>query len=105
MLRILHNTSWDFLKQWKLAVVSVAVFVVPAIILVPVRGFNYSIEFTGGTQVELIFKDAPAIADVRSALAEGGLADAEIFTYGSSSEIAILAQEEKQDGGALVRIE
>jgi preprotein translocase subunit SecF len=96
MLRILHNTSWDFLKQWKLAVVTVLVFVVPAVILVPVRGFNYSIEFTGGTQVELIFQQAPAIADVRGALADGGLADAEIFTFGSANEIAIRAQEEQQ---------
>jgi len=96
MLRILHNTSWDFLKQWKLSVITVAVFVIPAVILVPVRGFNYSIEFTGGTQMELTFRAAPSIADVRAAISGAGLGDAEIFTYGAPTEIVIRAQEAAQ---------
>jgi preprotein translocase subunit SecF len=96
MLRILHNTSWDFLKQWKLSVITVAVFVIPAVILVPVRGFNYSIEFTGGTQMELTFREAPSIADVRAAISGAGLGDAEIFTYGAPTEIVIRAQEAAQ---------
>lgn len=96
MLRILHNTSWDFLKQWKLSVITVAVFVIPAVILIPVRGFNYSIEFTGGTQMELTFREAPAIADVRAAISGAGLGDAEIFTYGAPTEIVIRAQESQQ---------
>jgi preprotein translocase subunit SecF len=96
MLRILHNTSWDFLKQWKLSVITVAVFVIPAVVLIPVRGFNYSIEFTGGTQMELTFREAPAIADVRAAISGAGLGDAEIFTYGAPTEIVIRAQESQQ---------
>jgi len=96
MLRILHNTSWDFLKQWKLSVITVAVFVIPAVILIPIRGFNYSIEFTGGTQMELTFREAPAIADVRAAISGAGLGDAEIFTYGAPTEIVIRAQESQQ---------
>jgi preprotein translocase subunit SecF len=96
MLRILHNTSWDFLKQWKLSVITIAVFVIPAVILIPVRGFNYSIEFTGGTQMELTFREAPVIADVRAAISGAGLGDAEIFTYGAPTEIVIRAQESQQ---------
>ncbi|MGA1360707.1 MAG: protein translocase subunit SecF [Gemmatimonadaceae bacterium] len=96
MLRILHNTSWDFLRQWKLSAITVAVFVIPAVILVPIKGFNYSIEFTGGTQMELTFREAPAIADVRAAISGAGLGDAEIFTYGAPTEIVIRAQEAEQ---------
>lgn len=93
MLRILHNTQWDVLRRWRLAFITVLVFVVPAVVLLPLKGFNYSIEFTGGTQMEVTFKEAPAIADVRAALAEGGHGDAEIFTFGSPNEIVIRAQE------------
>jgi len=104
MLRILHNTSWDFIRQWKLALITVLVFVVPAIILVPFSGFNYSIEFTGGTEMRLRFAEAPQLADVRSALADAGVASAEITTFGSPTEIRIRAQEravvEQQVGGA-----
>lgn len=104
MLRILHNTSWDFLKQWKLSVITVAVFVIPAVVLVPIKGFNYSIEFTGGTQMELTFQQAPSIAEVRGAITGAGLGDAEIFTYGAPTEIVIRAQDKQQvaqlEGGA-----
>lgn len=93
MFRILHNTSWDFLSRWKISILTVVVFVIPAIVLVPTVGFNYSIEFTGGTQMDVEFVEAPNIADVRSALAASGHGDAEIFTFGSPREISIRAQE------------
>lgn len=96
MLRILHNTSWDFLSRWRFAILTVVAFVIPALILVPVKGFVYSIEFTGGSQMDVVFVEAPAIADVRAALAESGHGDAEIFTFGSPREISIRAQERAQ---------
>ncbi len=96
MFRILHNTSWDFIRQWKVAAIALVVFLVPALILIPLRGFNYSIEFTGGTQLELRFTQAPPIADVRSALEASGHGDAEIATFGSPNDLLIRAQETRQ---------
>lgn len=96
MLRILHNTNWDVLAKWRLSFITVLVFVVPALVLVPIKGFNYSIEFTGGTQVELTFKDAPDVADVRAALGGAGLPDAEIYTFGSPNDFVVRAQEAEQ---------
>jgi len=96
MFRILHGTSYDFVRQWKLAFITIIVFVVPAIILIPISGFNYSIEFTGGTEIRLEFPQAPNIAEVRSAIADAGLGEAEITTFGSPTEIRIRAQEAEQ---------
>ncbi|MEX2182592.1 MAG: protein translocase subunit SecF [Gemmatimonadaceae bacterium] len=104
MFRILHNTSWDFIRQWKLAIITVVAFVVPAVILVPFTGFNYSIEFTGGSEMQLRFATAPEIAEVRRTLAEAGLGEAEITTFGSPTDIRVRAQErrlvERQEAGA-----
>lgn len=104
MFRILHNTSWDFVRQWRLALVTVALFVVPAIVLVPLTGFNYSIEFTGGTELRLQFQQAPDVGELRATVTAAGLGDAEITTFGSPEEIRIRAQEreqvEAQAGGA-----
>jgi preprotein translocase subunit SecF len=104
MFRILYNTHWDFLRQWKVAILSVVVFVVPAVVLVPFSGFNYSIEFTGGTEMQVEFVEAPALADVRAALAEAGIPGAEITTFGAPDEVRIRAQEreqvEQQEAGA-----
>ncbi len=96
MFRILHNTKFDFVRQWRLALITVVVFVVPAIILIPISGFNYSIEFTGGTELRLNFPQAPDVADVRSAIADAGLGEAEITTFGSPNEIRIRAQDKSQ---------
>jgi preprotein translocase subunit SecF len=104
MFRILHNTSWDFIRQWKLAIITVAVFVVPAVVVVPFVGFRYSIEFTGGTEMQLHFAQAPDVAEIRSTLAAAGLGEAEITTFGSPEDIRIRAQEralvERQEAGA-----
>jgi preprotein translocase SecF subunit len=104
MFRILHNTKFDFVRQWRLALITVVVFVVPAIILIPISGFNYSIEFTGGTELRLNFPQAPDVADVRAAIAGAGLGEAEITTFGSPNEIRIRAQDkasvEQQASGA-----
>lgn len=104
MFRILHGTSYDFVRQWKLAFITVLLFVVPAIVLIPFKGFNYSIEFTGGTEIRLEFPQAPNVAEVRAAIADAGLGEAEITTFGSPNEIRIRAQEaaqvEQQASGA-----
>lgn len=93
MFRILHNTSWDFVGRWKLAMISVFLFVVPAIVMVPLTGFDYSVEFTGGVEMRLRFTQAPELAEVRSSLIEAGVLNAEITTFGSNEEIRIRAQE------------
>ena len=92
MLRILHNTRIDFIRLWRPATVFIAVLLIPAIILIAVRGFQYSIEFTGGTLVQVEFKQAPEISGVRSALSEAGLGNVEIATFGSDRELVIRAQ-------------
>jgi preprotein translocase subunit SecF len=93
MLRILHNTKFDFIKRWKLALILLVVFIVPALVLIPMRGFNYSIEFTGGTLMRVKFDQAQPIADVRAALSERGLSGAEILQFGTPDELIIRAQQ------------
>jgi preprotein translocase SecF subunit len=96
MFRILHNTKYDFVRQWKLAFITIIAFVVPAIILIPISGFNYSIEFTGGTEMRLEFPVAPDVAEMRSTIEAAGLGEAEITVFGSPNEIRIRAQDATQ---------
>ncbi len=96
MLRILHDTHIDFIRLWKWAAGLMAVFLVPALILIPWKGFNYSIEFTGGTALRLKFTQAPQLAEVRSTLSGGGIAGAEILSFGAPDEILIRAQQSEQ---------
>jgi len=99
MLRILHNTNIDFIRWWRVATGLLVVFLLPALIWMGVSTartgypFTMGLEFTGGTLVRVEFQSPPDISDVRSTIADAGIADAEIQTFGSPREIAIRAQE------------
>jgi preprotein translocase subunit SecF len=93
MLRILHDTKIDFIRLWRQAAIGMAVFILPALVLVPFSGFNYSIEFTGGTLMQVAFKQPPDVAQVRTALTQGGVPGVEIARFGTN-ELVIRAQEQ-----------
>lgn len=104
MLRILHNTKIDFIRLWKPAAIGIGAFIVPGALLILFMGFNWSIEFTGGTRIQLLFDQAPSVADVRSELANAGFESAEIATFGSPNELMIRVQDtasvSQQEAGA-----
>jgi preprotein translocase subunit SecF len=57
---------------------------------------NYSVEFTGGTLMQVESQKAVDVGAVRSALAERGIEGAEIQTFGSDRELVIRARVAKQ---------
>ena len=97
MIRVFHNTNYDFIGLRKWAYGITAVLVIPGMILAAVRGLNYSIEFTGGTLVQVQgINTAMDVGGVRSALEQGGLAGAEITQFGGSREYVIRTRLEGQ---------
>ena len=104
MLRILQNTHIDFIRLQKIAAAVIAAFIVPALVWMAISGFKVSVEFTGGTLVQLDFKQAPDVGVVRSVLAGAGVHGAEISTFGAANELVVRAQDESavaaQQGGA-----
>ena len=46
MLRIFHDTHYDFIRWWKTAVIITAIFVVAGVGSLLVKGINYSIDGT-----------------------------------------------------------
>ncbi len=97
MLRIFHNTSYGFIKHWKLAAILTAAFIGAGLVTFAITGgVNYSIEFTGGTLMQVQFKQAPDVAVVRSSLDKAGITGSEIQQYGGPLEYTIRARDEKQ---------
>jgi len=95
MLRILHDTKYDFIKYWHTAVGATIAFIVLGIALMgyhKVRtgeAVNYSIEFTGGTVVQLHFARPVAADLVRSSVDRAGYSGSEIAAFGSPSDYLI----------------
>ncbi|HUO52186.1 MAG TPA: protein translocase subunit SecF [Gemmatimonadaceae bacterium] len=96
MLRILHDTHIDFIRLWRVTTAVTIAFIVPGLILIAVKGFNYSIEFTGGTAMQVSFKQAPNPADIRSAIDAAGIRGEEISQFGSDTAYLIRVQDQRQ---------
>jgi preprotein translocase subunit SecF len=82
----------DFLGKRKLAMIFSGVLLLLSLGLVAGKGLNFGIDFTGGTLVEVKFKEAPAIADIREALTPAGFGQAIIQEFGSPDEVLIRVQ-------------
>ena len=74
-------------------VISLVTFLAAVFFLVH-RGLNYSIEFTGGTVIEVAYKDAANVDGIRRALEQAGY-KAEAQNFGSSRDVLIRMHLEK----------
>ena len=98
MLRIFHNTQFDFIRWWKTAAMATIAFILLGLGSFAITGaVNYSIEFTSGTLVQLEFRQPPNVAELRAAVTPVA-PGAEITQYGSATEYTVRAQESEQAG-------
>ena len=69
-------------------VISLLTFVL-AVFFLTTRGLHLSVEFTGGTLVEVSYAEAPQLEPVRNALASSGYPDAQVQNFGSARDLLI----------------
>ncbi|MDY0074008.1 MAG: protein translocase subunit SecF [Thauera sp.] len=60
-----------------------------AVFFIVVRGLNLSVEFTGGTLVEVSYAEAPQLEPIRAALAADGNSDVLVQNFGSARDVLI----------------
>lgn len=53
------------------------------------RGFNYAIDFTGGTVIQVTYPEAKPLAAVREDLREAGFGDADAVSFGGGKSFAL----------------
>jgi preprotein translocase subunit SecF len=93
MIRLFAHANYDFLGVRRVAYVVTGVVAFVGLVALLIRGVNYSIDFTGGTLIELEANDA-AISDasLRAALEGGGIPESEIQTFGGPNQWVIRAR-------------
>ncbi len=110
MTRLFQDTNFDFMKWRKFWIVASALLVVGGILAVlglEGKHLNVGIDFAGGTQMELRFRQKPQIDNLRRILETQGLGNAEIASFGGkdSNEVLIRTAVSKNEAGSRIQIE
>src|SRR2546429_1701930 len=92
MIRLFANANYDFIKWRRWAYGLTAALIVPGFALFLVHGLNYSIEFTGGTLIQVQTTTPVGTGKIRTALDAAGIRDAEIQQFGGSNEYVVRAR-------------
>src|SRR5919197_5766318 len=73
-----------------------------AVYVLATMGLHLSIEFTGGTVVEVHYPAAPDLEDLRDKLAKGGYPDHQVQNVGTARQVLIRIPLKKDDQSANV---
>ena len=93
-----HDSKFDFMRlRWVSTALTLSLMVV-ALGAMVTKNFNFALDFTGGTSVELRF-DKPADVDaVRERLDAAGFPGAQVQTYGSGADLLVRLQPREATG-------
>lgn len=98
MYRIFENANFDFLRLRKPSFITAAIFILIGLASLVLRGVSESIEFTGGTLIQISATNREiSTAAIRSTLNEAGIGGAEITTFGSQQDFLIKVVVESED--------
>jgi len=86
----------DFLGKRKLALIISSVLIIISIASLAINGLKLGIDFTGGTLVEVGYKQAADLNALRNDLAEAGFDDATVQNFGTAKDVLIRIK--PQDG-------
>lgn len=95
-----HGTKVPFLKQRFIAFAISSALIVLSAVMFFGPGLNKGIDFEGGIMIEVGFKEAPDLADMRSALGGLDLGQVTLQTFGASDDILIRVERQEGDSEA-----
>lgn len=88
-MRIFHNLNVDFLSKRKFFyILSTALFLI-GMLSVIFRGLSFGIDFKGGSEIVLQFEKQVNIAEIRKDVANIGLGNVEVRTFGGETGVLI----------------
>jgi len=83
------STSFPFMATRRIWYVLSAVLILASIALFFMRGLNFTVDFTGGTTVEVTYPDTADVEKVRSALEAAGFREPTVQAFGTSRDLSI----------------
>lgn len=83
------RTTIDFVGLGRIFGMGSLLLVIAAIACIALRGFNFSIDFTGGMLAEVSYPNTVELDSVRAALVKGGYPDSTVQYYGTSRDVLV----------------
>lgn len=96
----MFNKDIDFLGKRKIALIMSSILLVVAIGSFIVNGLKLGIDFTGGTLVEIGYKEAADLSVLRNSLEQAGFDDATVQNYGTTKDVLIRLKPKEKTSSA-----
>ena len=103
-MRLFKKTKIDFMGKRRIWYSISATIIVVGMVSLAIKGFDYGIDFLGGTELVVSFQNTVSISDVRAAMDRIGMTKAEIKTFGSEKDILIRTVEQGEGGSVADKI-
>ncbi len=103
-MRLFKKTKIDFMGKRKIWYSISATIIVVGMASLAIKGFDYGIDFLGGTELIVAFNDNVQISDVRASMDKIGMTKAEIKTFGTDKDILIRTPEQGEGGSVADKI-
>jgi len=83
------NTRIDFMRFRHIFVAFAAIVFIAALAVIGLKGFNFALDFTGGTAVNVRFEQPVSVDEVRDRLQAAEIENAQVQTFGSGNDLLI----------------
>ncbi len=87
--QILKELNIDFMGKRRVAAIASSVILFVCLLSIFVRGFDFGLDFTGGTVIELGYENPVEVADINAVLTDNGFNGATVQYFGSRQDILI----------------
>ncbi|WJI14550.1 protein translocase subunit SecF [Pseudoxanthomonas winnipegensis] len=87
-----NDTKIDFMRPRKPVLVLMVVLLIASLAIIGLKGFNYALEFTGGTVVRAHFEKPVDVDHLRTLLDQNGFENAQVQNVGSANDVMVRLQ-------------
>lgn len=94
---IKQNTKIDFIGWAKVYFIFSGILCVISLALVFGKGFNFGVDFSGGTVVQVSFENPPSVEDMRSVLDKAVKGSVSIQNFGEKTDFIIKAEQTSEN--------